>query len=66
MCHAHANLLDAPLRAFVQDCLKSNHQRFRSLQREAFLSDIAGMQENLERFGFEQRPQQRDLDRTRR
>ena len=43
-----------------------DHERFRALKRKAFLSDVAGMQKNLERFGFEQRPQQRDLDRTRR
>ena len=48
MRHAHADLFDAALRAFVQDCLKSDHQCFRSLQREAFLPDEAGMQEDLE------------------
>src|SRR4029077_6606364 len=31
MRHAHANLLDAAVRTFVQDCLKSDQQRFRSL-----------------------------------
>jgi hypothetical protein len=31
MRHAHANLLDAAVRAGVQDCLQSDHQRFRSL-----------------------------------
>src|SRR5262249_41811188 len=64
MRHAHANFLDATVRAFVQDCLQSDHQRFRSLQREAFLSDVAGMQKNFERFGFEERTQKRYLDST--
>ena len=31
MRHAHANLLDAAVRAFVEDCFQSDHQRFRSL-----------------------------------
>ena len=31
MRHAHANLLNAAIRTFVQDCFQSDHQRFRSL-----------------------------------
>ena len=48
MRHAHADLFDAALGAFVEDCLKSDHQRFRSLQREAFLPDVTGMEKYLE------------------
>ena len=61
MRHAHADFLDAALRAFVQDRIQSYHERFRALEREAFLSDIAFVQENLERFGFHQCSQKRDL-----
>src|SRR4029453_10049760 len=31
MRHAHTNLLNSAVRAFGQDCLQSDHQRFRSL-----------------------------------
>src|SRR5262249_36326202 len=31
MRHAHANLFNAAVRAFVQDCLESDHQRLSSL-----------------------------------
>ena len=31
MRHAHANLLNAAVRASVQNCIESDHERFRSL-----------------------------------
>src|SRR5439155_20110437 len=58
MRHAHANFLDATLGASVQDRIKNYHERFRTLKGKPFLSHVACMQEDLERFGFEQRPQQ--------
>src|SRR5207247_7453547 len=61
MRHAHADFLDAALRAFVQDRIQSYHERFRALEREAFLSDIAFVQENLERFRFHQCSKKSDL-----
>ena len=46
---------------FVQNRIENHHERFRALKRKALLPDVAGVQESLERFRFQQRAQQRDL-----
>ncbi len=61
--HPHADLLDSRLRTELQDSLEDHHQRLRALQRKALLSDVASVQENLERLRFHQRSQEIDLDR---
>ena len=66
MRHAHANFLDATVGASVEDRIKNDHERFRALKRKPFLPHVARVQKNLERFGFEERPQQRHLNRARR
>ena len=48
--HAHANFLDPVARAAMQNRVEDDHERFRALERKALLPDIAGVEENLERF----------------
>ena len=64
--HAHANFLDPTFGASVQDGIQNYHERLRALKRKPFLPYIARVQEDLERFGFQQRPQQRHLNCPRR
>jgi hypothetical protein len=61
MGHAHANLLDAVPGAALQDRIQNHDERFRALERKAFLADVARVQESLERLGFEKRAKDRDL-----
>ena len=46
----------------MQNRVENDHERFRALQRKAFLPDVAGVQKHLERFRFQKQPKQRDLD----
>ena len=50
VCHPHADFLDPVARAAMQNRVEDNHERFRTLERKALLPDIAGVEENLERF----------------
>ena len=61
MRHAHADFFDPVARAAMQNRIEDDHERLRALERKALLSDIAGVEENLERFRLEQESQKRDL-----
>ena len=65
MRHAHANFFHGSGRTFVQNRIQNHHQRFRALQRKAFLTNVARMQKHLERVGFHQCAQKRKLHLTR-
>jgi hypothetical protein len=66
MRHTHADFHDAAIRASMQDRIQNHHERFRALKRKPFLPYVARVQEDLERFGFQQRSQQRHLNCARR
>ena len=61
MRHAHADFFDPRARAAMQNRVEDHHERFRALERKALLPDVAGVQENLERFRLEKQPQERDF-----
>ena len=58
MRHAHADFFDARPGTFLQNAIENDHERFGALEGKPFLADIALMQKRLERFRFQQRPQQ--------
>ena len=53
MRHAHADFLHPDRRTSLQNAVENDHERFRALQRKAFLSDVTRMQKRLEHFRFE-------------
>ena len=55
--HAHDNLLDFGRFAALQDGVEDNEQRFGTLERETFLSDVTRVEEVLEGLGLVKLPE---------
>ena len=50
--HAHDDLVDAGLRAVLDDGVERGDERLAALERETLLADVFGVQEMLEELGL--------------